>query len=253
MAWSAQGLQFALFTALKPGHPDALQPWIKLFQSSPQNFQGAAPGAPQLQSSASGVVGDFQVSIGAMPGRFDLTVSAQGGPPSGGPPLMPGGAPPMIDDIGGALRVLVLYAKQLLEFQPAQRLAIVANLAEIVPGPEEALARAADLVGGVNIRAGATDFAFQLNLPKVEAATGQALNRVCRWQTQIAQIITMGIGPSGPSAPAIQSTHVVGLTLDINSVPGHVDFEKDKAVAIVDALASEAEQIISGGYAYVTQ
>ncbi len=247
MVWSAQGLQFALFTALKPGQPDALQPWMKLFQSSPQNFQGAAPGTPQ--SSASGVIGDFQVSVSAMPGRFDLTVSAQ----QGAPPSVTGSGPPMIGDVGAALKILVQYAKQLLEFQPAQRLAIVANLAEVVQGPEDALALAADLVGGMSIRAGASDFAFQLNVPKADAATGQPINRVCRWQTQVAQIITMGIGPGGPSAPAVQSTHVVGLTLDINTVPGHVDFEKDKAVAIVDALATEVEQIISGGYAYVIQ
>jgi hypothetical protein len=243
MTWSAQSLQFVLFTAPKPGQPDALQPWLKLFNSSPQNYQQAPAGAPQVQSNASAMIGNFNVMVGAMPGRFDVILTSSDAPSN---------TPPLIGDVQAALRTLVAYAHQFLAFQPAQRLAIVANLIEEAADQDAAVKRFKELAGGINVPNGGTDLALQVNVPKIDAAIGHQINRLCRWQTQLLQMVTLHLDAStGQGSPLVQTSHAMGVMIDVNTAPAVVDFEQNKATNIVNALAAEVEQIMSGGYDYV--
>lgn len=244
MTWSAQSLQFVLFTAPKPGQPDALQPWLKLFNnSSPQNYQQAPAGAPQVQSNASATIGNYNVMVGAMPGRFDLILTSSAAPSN---------TPPLIDDVKTALSALVTYGLQFLAFQPAQRLAIVANLIEKTADQDAAIKRFKELAGGINVPSGGTDLALQLNVPKIDPVTGHPINRLCRWQTQLLQMFTLHLdATTGQGSPVVQTAHAMGVMIDVNTAPASVDFEYDKATKIVNALAAEVQQIMSGGYDYV--
>lgn len=243
MSWSAQSLQFVLFTTPKPSQPDALQPWLKLFNSSPQNYQQAPAGAPQSQSHASATIGDFNVMVGAMPGRFDLVLSSSEAPTD---------TPPLIEDVQTGLSTLLTYSKQFLEFQPAQRLAIVANLIEQSVDQAAAVARFKELTGDLNVPLGGTDLALQMNVPKEDADSGQQMNRLCRWQTQLLQMVRVHIDAStGTGNPLVTTAHAMGLMIDVNTVPSTVDYERGKALNIVKSLAAEIEHIISGGYDYV--
>lgn len=245
MTWQAESLQFALFTAPTGAQPDALQPWLKLFPTGPQNFQGLVPG-PQPQSTAAGPLGDFTLTISSTPGRFDLVITMREDNPS------PKG-PPRIADISVALQVLTKQARKFVEVQPAVRLAFVANLAMPTDDAQGARQLFLDLVPGVQVPNSAIDLAFQVNLQKTHEATGRAMNRLCRWQTQVGQMIMFGMSPSGPSAPTVHVMHSMGLVLDVNTVPSSpANFDMSTAIALVEALAYEVEQIISGGYEYVT-
>lgn len=246
MVWCAQSLQFALFTAPKPGQPDALQPWLKLFTAPPQNYQQAPPGAPQLQSTAAGIVGEYNVTVGAMPGRYDVVLMSGDQTPNPD-------TPPLIADLDAALGTLVGHALRLLDFQPAQRLAIIVNLIEHVAGPAEAAERFVQMVGGLQVPGSSTDLVLQLNVPAVAGDTGQPINRLCRWQTQLMQMVTVHVDAQSATAnPIVKTAHAAGLVIDVNSVPNSIDFERERALAVLTSLADEVRKIILGGYEYVT-
>lgn len=246
MVWSAQQLQFVLFTAPKPGQPDALQPWLKLFKSTPQNYQQSGPGAPQPTASASGVIGNFNVTVGAAPGRFDiiLTSSDNTAEPD---------RPPLISDIEAGLGSLVAHATKFLEFEPSIRLALVTNLSEPVADLAASADKFRQLAGGLDFPPGATDLALQLNVRKTDPESGREVNRLCRWQTQLLQSFVVHFdGAFGQGAPIVKSTHAIGATFDINTVPSQAQFERDEALAVVKFLEAETSRVISGGYEYVT-
>ena len=246
MGWSAQSLQFVLFCPPMVGASDALQPWSKLFHISPNNFQQSPPGFPQAQSTAMGLIGDFNVTIGAMPGRFDLIL----GPPADGP----NSGPPLLGEPFQALSVLVEHAKKFLEFQPAMRLAIVANLVESAADQHSANKRFTELTGGIDVPEIASDLSLQINVPVEKASLGLRLNRLCRWQSQQVQLVTFMFNVDGASHTPIQSAtqaYNVGLSIDINTVPTPATFDKSKAIDILNELADEIKKISLGGYEHL--
>lgn len=244
MGWSAQSLQLVIFCQPKLAPPDALQPWFKLFGASPENFQKASLGSPQEQSTALGAVGDYNFMIAASQGRYDLMLSA-------GDPQLMSGSPPLFADIDKALGVLIGHGNSLIDFQPASRLAIVAQLQRLTDSEAAAAQQFHDLIGMQFAPSKAIDLSFQVNVRK-DTAAGPQLNRLCRWHTQTQQLMFMPMDPVSGPAPRVASTfHGVGFMIDVNTLPGSEEFERQKSRALVDEIASEIKSIISGGYRYV--
>jgi hypothetical protein len=241
MAWYAQSLQFALFTPAKLSGPDAITPWQRIFGFLPQNFQQTPPGASQPQSMAAGIVGGANFNLIATTGRFDLVLS---------PLIVDANAEAQgFEDVTGALSLLTGYASALMSLEPATRLSIISTVIEPMSTPAEAAERFVAVTGGAPAVKGGRDFAYQVNIQIPAGDKLPMINRLCRWQTQMVQVVMAQL-EAGVPVPATMTPErpVLTLTTDINSHPMPGPLDKDSAVALLDRLAEETLGIILGGY-----
>jgi hypothetical protein len=191
------------------------------------------------------MVGNYNFMVSATQGRYDLVISPND-------EAMTSGSTPLIPDVDTAVAVLLAHAESMLDFQPALRLAIVAQLHEPYDTERDAAEAFGKHVGGLSVPTDGIDLSLQLNVRKHDDGTDQTMNRLCRWSTQRLQFMMVNMdSPTGPSSRPGPLIHGVGLLVDINTLASAQEFEKGKALAITNAIAGEVKKIISGGYGYV--
>jgi hypothetical protein len=244
MTWEAETIHGVIFQTPSGQTPDALQPWLRLFKSSPQSFQANPVGAP-LGGTASGLVGSYNVIVVAQSGRLELILAAQ---------PVPDGPPQNMRDMEQALATLLVYLKTLLPDTSPVRVAIVANLARRTKDMLEATGLfSADTGLRQTIPHDAQDLSFALNVRKISADSSRQLNRLCRWGTALQQYVQLKI-TSGMGEPSlgVQEFPAETLQIDVNSAPSAAPFTVPEASAILDEIAEEVKSLMKDGYAYLS-
>lgn len=243
MAWAAQSLQFALFAPPDGRAPDALATWLSIFGSPPQKYEQENPGTPRHRAIAQGTLKQRNFTVVATMDRLDIVLSP--------PDLGPAPTPPVFPDVFEALKILENLALKFAGGRSGTRLALVSNFTEFVENQGAANLRVSELVNGAPIPTDATDVSFQLNVRKLDHATGQTINRLCRWQTQFVQMFQFQIGVSDPAKSVFAEAHLASLMTDVNTVPTNVPLKSSEAVAIVGSIFEETRNILTSGYSYV--
>lgn len=241
MNWAADLVQAVIFSPPTGETQDALQPWLRLFSSSPQSFMSgdqATPGA----SVAGGVVGDFNVQIAAQPGRLEIVLRAP----------ERAGEPARISAIKHAVNSATAYAKQLSKSNhTVLRIAVVASLSKTFSNKSEAQKAFFSETGIVGLPQGSSDLQFGLNSPKDFQSDKITLNRLLRWMTVDNQILELKLA-QGSSAPSLNVKDIPTLNwlVDVNTAIG-ILLDQDRIADYFDMAVDEFNQLLEGGYGYI--
>lgn len=239
MKWAAESIHAVVFRVPTGETPDALQPWLRMFETPPQSFQRNPSGQPP-GSIATAPVGDFQVTVSAQTGRQEIILAQ---PPVGDQPPSP------IVDVDAATSIIADYFKKLLTGDSVVRIALVLNLSKRFPDAGQAVASFKADSKLADIPSDATDLQFAVNVRKRFASSPVQMNRLCKWGTATQQFIMMQLAPGG-TAPSISVREFPAETLqiDINSHQGDGHIGPDRVGPMFDELVSEAFLIMSQGY-----
>lgn len=242
MAWSADSIQGVWFTPPTAMALDANQLWQSIFGASPDNFSRQPGKVPFAPSTASAQIDNYSVSLSVQPGRVDIIL---------GPSATPFSPPEPMADVRAALDTIVGFMTKALESHSATRVAIVTNVSQLAESAEDAAARVAKLAGDLDVPAGVRDLMFQLNVQMRSTAADLVLNRLCRWNAGVQQMIDMQFlteGGEQSNPRVIEERHIVALQIDLNSVPSPTQLETEVAQQIVRELAEEGLVLLSSGY-----
>lgn len=238
MNWAADSLHCVVFFQPTTSRPDALQPWIKIFGEAPQNYQAAPVGAPP-GGQAGGRIGDYQITIIAMPGRIELVLA----------PLGDNGPPAPIASIETAVATATEYFKILLDDHNPVRVGFVANLSKHFPSLSAAVSSFKGDTKLAHLPADASDLNFAINVRRKIDSVDLTINRLCRWATGIRQILTLemlsgGINPH----TSMEETIVETLQIDLNTVAQEREIPSGNVDILLKELISEFKIIVSQGY-----
>lgn len=251
MTWSADWLSCVFFSSQSVGAADALQDWHRVFGgATPQRYQQNPH--PAGSSQAMGIVGSYQVVIGAQPGRTELTLlpppNDQTSQIAANPELLA----PSITNVEHALDTLRGHASRFVAGQNAMRVALVANLSEKTSDQAAAVALFKRVTSLEWLPEGASDLLFGFNtiLEFSVASTKVQINRLRRWGTvtQKIGIFTLQTALGAPNLMQPVDVHAAFLNIDLNTVPRLVPFADSESDLLFDNLITEAKRIISEGH-----
>lgn len=243
--WKVESIQGVVFIAPKPGFPDALSTWASFGIGSPMTFnQISGPAGPSSGSTATGVIGDLNVSLTLQPGRYDVVLSAA----NAASPLSASG-PAYIPSFDAAIEYLTKFCEKIISAENPQRVALVLSMAEQYPNADEAGKAFKEIVPISWPLEGAQELNFSFNLQKKLGTAGWSMNRICRWTTSERQILTMEIGPAGQMhTTATSKTEVLTFNVDVNTTPRPIPLGQSQASSAFAELVKEATAIKLGGY-----
>lgn len=241
MEWAADSISVISFSA--PSASDTLQAWTRLFGVSPNSFQQNPVGTPP-GSQASGQIGEYQFALNVQPGRKELMVNPAQSQTDG---------IPEIEDVKAALAALLPFGNRMIGEDQPTRLALVLNLSKAVTDSEAARKEFQNLTGVTTVPQGAMDLNFSINVRK-PSSFGQELNRLCRWGSGSKQLFLMQMGPGGlaPNNFVVKEYPIISLQLDLNTVPTGSIIGSEAAQSILIELSKEADQLMAGGYDYLS-
>jgi len=108
----------------------------------------------------------------------------------------------------------------------------------------------ADFVDGVPADPNATDFVYQVNIPRDSRAdvAGLRVNRLSKWSVMLSRLLTIIPMASSPSQFIGPDFHHLRLELDISTDAGFGSLlPRDKVQLIIDDLFDGAQEICAQG------
>lgn len=235
MAWSAETLQFVIFTQPSVAPVDAFQIWIELFTTTPDGYQ-KHPDPMAMASNATGTYAGYNFAVTCNPGRIDLVLQGAAAPF------------PEIANLEAATTLLKDRSLILSGKRQGVRFALVAQLFEnmkSLAAANEAFAQKTTLN---NLPKSATDLTFAINLTKQLGGTGININRICRWNSVVKQVMQVQFGNLVPTQGPSQEQAALMLNLDVNTILRAGSIPGEKSSQVIEGLFAEYRSIMEGGY-----
>lgn len=237
MAWTTESYQFVAF------HPpqdvsDAFQIWLNIFGASPDNYQ-RHPDPNTKASQSMGSFAGYNWQLQCAPGRVDLTLLGQ----STTAPF------PEVGNSQAAVAVLKERVLKLLaDHVRTVRLAVVSQGFQNFDTLQQANV-AFNQHAWINADPSvSSDLMFGLNVRKEVGDPPVTMNRLCRWQALVKQLMQFQItGTAQEQLPAIMQPAIV-LNVDINTLPQQIPYKPAEAARIAMQLFDECDAIREGGY-----
>lgn len=215
--------------------------------ATPPNAPSAANGIASghnllLQVTPTGAMQPGMTQVGTIPsgGRVDLHILPPASPQLGSPPSLPNRQAAL--QFGE--RVLADLAAQC----GASRLAIVAQLTEIVPDVPAAVHAVQTLVPSIPLPTGELgDLLYQVS-SRIKLPPSRDVLRYCRWFAAVQSFMLVGPGQS-----IGQSTNFIAASqyLDVSSEPSLVPFAQSDIAATSTELVRQIEGLVADGLRFL--
>lgn len=244
VSWTAETLHAVTFYPPMAETPDALQPWLKAFGTSPQSLQTSSAGSPPM-STAGGVVGDFNIEIIAQIGRIEIVLRSSEQNQI---------HPPSIGNITLAAQVLKEYSKKIFSpYANVLRVAVVGNLIQIFENKDSSKPTELFIYNTKikNIPTASSDLQFGLNISRQLGKNNVKFNRLCRWATTVGNLVEfkMNTGSNNPTMNVVLIP-TINWMIDVNS-DASASIESSIIEDLFDSSFNEFIAIFEGGYEYL--
>lgn len=233
--WAVTGTRITIFVA--PEANFAFPLWRSLVGEDPESSNVQKTGV----KTEVGPFGKGSLTIRILPNRIDLIY----GPVDESPLTTTVATLGQFPDSAEPLLTLFRRWCQAETFPPTNRIALGLILFYVVGEIETGYAQLSSLINGVPQGIGATDFLYQINVPRPsKSIQGLRLNRLSKWSVDRMHVLLLSsAGPQfGPE------TYHIRLELDLNTGAEYRDIiVKERLTQLLDEMLEAAQQLAQEG------